>query len=116
MAVAAQQGQSRYAKALQVHLVADAVAGLGAEDAVLLRDALDVLMVIRVLKAGLQGVMVNIGNTLHRPDPADPHGFKLQVGHGAGGVLRQGLVDPDGDLFPGRGFSADQMGVQDFLG
>ena len=115
MAVAAQQGQSRYAEALQVHLVADAVAGLGAEDAVLLRHALDVLVVIRVFKAGLQGVVVNIGYALHGSDPADTHSLKLQVSHGSRGVLRQGLVNPDGDLFACRGFSADQVGIQNLL-
>ena len=115
MAVAAQQGQARHTEAFQVDLVADAVPGLGAEDAMLLRHALDVLMVVRVLKAGLQGVVVDIGNALHGPDPADAHRLELQVGHGAGGILRQGLVDPDGDLLPGRGCSADQVSVQDLL-
>ena len=115
MAVTAQQGQSRDAEALQMHLVADAVAGLGAEDAVLLGHALDVLMVIRVFKAGLQGVVVNIGYALHGSDPADAHGLKLQVSHGSRGVLRQGLVNPDGDLFACRGFSTDKMGVQNLL-
>ena len=116
VAVAAQQGHPGHAEALQMHLVADAVAGLRAEDPVLLRHALDILVVVRVLKPGLQGVVVDIGNALLRPHPPDAHGLKLQVGHRAGGVLRQGLVDPDGDLFPGLRGAADQVRVQDFVG
>ena len=115
MAVTAEQRHSRNAEPFQVHLVADSVAGLGAEDTVLFRNALDILVVIRVFKAGLQGVMVNIGDALLCLDPSDPHCFKLQVRHRTCRVLRQGLVDPDGDFLSGFRGAADKMRAQDFL-
>ena len=115
MAVGAQQRHAGHAEALQVHLVADAVAGLGAVDAVLAGHGLDILMIVRVLKAGLQGVVVDIRHALPGFDPADAHGLKLQVAHGARGVLGQGLVDPDGYFLPRVQPAAEQMGAENFL-
>ena len=116
MAVAAQQRHARHAEALQLHLVADSVSGFRAPDPVLLRDALDILVVVRVFKSGLQRIVVDVCHAPAGLDPADPHGFKLQVSHGAGGVLGQGLVDPDGDFLPGLQVPADKMIAEYFLG
>ena len=115
MAVTAQQCQPGNAEPLQLHLVADTITRLRTENPVLLRHALDILVIIRVLKSRLQGIVINIGHALHCPHPPDAHRLKLQIGHRAGGILRQGLVNPDGDLFPGLRGPADQVRVQDFL-
>ena len=115
MAVAAQQRQSRHAEALQLHLMADTVSRFGAENPVLLCHALNILVIIRVFKSRLQGVVIDIGNALHCPHTADAHRLELQVGHRAGGVLCQGLVDPDRYLFAGLRNPADQVCVQNLL-
>ena len=115
VAVAAEQSHPRNAEALQLHLVADPVPGLRAPDPVLLRNALDVLVVVRVFKTGLQRVVVDVGHAPAGLHPADPHGFKLKIRHRAGAVLGQGLVNPDGNFLSGRQFPADQMVGQNFL-
>ena len=51
--VRADEGLARRAEALEVDLMADAVARLGIVDAVLLGHGADVLVVVRILKAGL---------------------------------------------------------------
>ena len=96
--------------------MADAVAGAGKADPVLFRYGLYVAVVVGVFKAGLQGVVVNIGDREFGPDLPDPHGFKLQVGHGTGSVLRQGLIDAEPDFTAGRHIPADQVAADDFLG
>ena len=115
MGIAAQQGVSGHADALQLHLMADAVAGLGAPDAVLLRHGLDILVVVRVFEAGLQGVVVNIGDRLLGLHPIHAHGLELQIGHGAGGILGEGLVDADGNLRAGHEFAGQQVRGEDLL-
>ena len=60
VAVRAEQGLAGHGEALQVDLVADAVAGSGEPDAVLCRDSLDVLVVVRILAAGLEHVVVYV--------------------------------------------------------
>ena len=93
-----------------MHLVADAVAGAGEPDAVLGGNGLDIAVVVGVFKAGLQGVVVDIGHGPLGFHPVDAHGFKFQIGHGAGGILGQGLVNAQGHLSPRLHAAADQMG------
>ena len=83
-----------------MHLMADAVAGAGEPDAVLGGNGLDVPVIVGVLKAGLEGVVVDIGHGSLCFDPVNAHGLKFQIGHGAGGILRQGLVNAQGYLSP----------------
>ena len=99
----------------QVDLVADAVAGAGKVYAVLGGHGLQVTVVVGVLKAGLEHVMVHVGHGKLGLDLGNAHGLELEVGHGAGGVLGEGLVDPDAHFLPGHGFAGNQMGVDDFL-
>ena len=60
MAVRADESCAGAREALEVNLVADAVAGAGEANAVALGYGLDVPVVIRVLKACLQGVVVYV--------------------------------------------------------
>ena len=115
MAVAAQQRLAGLADALQLHLMADAVAGLAQIDAVLAGDGGDIAVVVRVFKAGLQGVVVDVGHAALGLDALDIHGLKLQVGHGPGGILRERLVDADGDLAPRLELARYQMAGKNLL-
>jgi len=45
--------------------------------------------------------VIDVGDRLLGLHPGDPHRLELQVRHRSGGVLGEGLVDPDGDLLPG---------------
>ena len=66
VAVGADQGLAGNAEALQMNLMADAVAGTGKVNAVLFGHRLDKAVVVSVFKAGLQGVVVDIGHGLAR--------------------------------------------------
>ena len=72
-------------------------------------------MIVRIFKAGLNGVMVDIGHRFFCFHPIDAHSLKLQICHGAGGILGQGLVDPDRDFIAGLHVTADQMLLDDLL-
>ena len=115
MAVGADQGLARHAEALQMHLMADAVARAGKPDPVLFRHRLDVAVVVGVFKARLEGVVVDIGHGALRLYPVQTHGLKFQIGHSAGGVLGQGLVDPQGGLLTGDHAAAHQVGRDNFF-
>ena len=113
--VGAQQGIAGHAEALQLHLMADAVAGLGAVDAVLLGYGLDELVIVCVLEAGLQGVVVDVGDALFGADALHAHGLELQIRHGAGGILGKGLVDADGNFRAGDQLAGEQVRGENFL-
>ena len=85
--VGADQGLAGLAEALQVHLMADAIAGTGEMHTVLGGDSLQITMVVGILETALQGVVINIGDGELGLDSGDAHGLKFQVSHGAGGVL-----------------------------
>ena len=115
VAVRADQGLSRNAEALQVHLMADAVARTREIDAVLAADRLNVAVVVGVFKAGLQGVVVDVGHAALGPDAVDAHGLKFQISHGAGCILGQGLVNAQGNFAARRHVPLHQVRADDFL-
>ena len=115
MAVRADQGLARDTEAFQMDLVADTVTRPGEVDAVFFGDGADKAVVVRIFKAGLKGVVIDVS---HRPfgfDPFYPHGFKFQISHGAGGVLCQCLIDAKADFFAHLHLSVDQMVFYNFL-
>ena len=116
VAVRAKQGFAGLAEALQMHLMTDAVAGLGEINPMLACHCLDIFMVICVFKACLQGVVVDVSNRFLCFDTGNPNGFKLQIRHGACGVLCQCLVDFDGDFLPCHHFTGYQMVFNQFFG
>ena len=81
-----------------MNLVADAVAGAGEIDPVAGGCRLQVAVIIGVLKTALQGIVIDIAHREFGANPLHAHPFKLQVGHGAGGILGQRLIDLYGDL------------------
>ena len=116
VAVAAKQRFARLADAFQLHLMADAVARLAQIDAVLAGDACDIAVVVRVFKAGLEGVVIDVGHAAFGFDAFYIHGLKLQIGHGPGGILRERLVDADSDFAARLELAGYQMGGKNLLG
>ncbi len=116
MAVRAEQGLPRHAEAFDVHLVTDTVARLGKADAVFFGNTLDIHMIVRVLKTGLQRVVVDVGDRQLGFHPLQADRLELQVGHRSGRILRQRLVDADGDFLSGFHAAGQQVICDDFLG
>ena len=98
-----------------MNLMADAVACLGIINAVLSGYRTDVFVVIRILEAGLQGIVVNVGDRTLGLDLIDAHRLKLEISHRAGGILRQCLVDLQTDLLTQYHFTVYQVRFQNFL-
>ena len=115
MAVRADQGLARCAEALQMHLMADAVACLRIVDTVLLSDRTDIFVVVRILEAGLQGIVVNVSDRALGLDLIDAHRLKLEISHRAGGILRQRLIDLETDLLTQYHFAVYQVRFQNLL-
>ncbi len=59
--------------------------------------------------------MVDIADGEFRTGAVHPHAFELQVGHGAGGILREGLIHADGDLLPRDQLPGHQVRCQNLL-
>ncbi len=116
MAVRAEQGLPRHAEAFDVHLMADAVARLGKADAVFFGNTLDIHMIVRVLKTGLQRVVVDVSDRQLGFHPLQADRLELQVGHRSGRILRQRLVDADRDFLSGFHAAGQQMLCNNFLG
>ena len=105
MAVGADERLSGDAEALKMDLMADSVSGAREVNAVLFGHRLDKAVVVGVFKAGLQGVVVDIGDGTLCFDAVYAHRLKFQIRHRAGGVLRQRLIDPEPNLRAGLHFS-----------
>ncbi len=105
VAVRPQKNVTRGAEALQVDLMADAVARPGKVDAVLGGYTLEEAVVVGVLEPCLEHVVIDVGHGQLGPHPGDAHRLELQIGHGAGSVLGEGLVHANADLAAGREFA-----------
>ncbi len=84
----------------------DAVAGAG---------GLQVLVVVGVLVVGLQQVVVDVLRRQLDLHPVESEGLELEHGHGAGGILQQGMVDGDADLLAGDQLPVDQVFVENLV-
>ena len=115
MAVRANEGLTGLAKPLQVDLVANAVTGAGEPHTVLGGYRLQVAVVIRIFKAALQCVVIYIGNAQFSFYLGNTHCFKFQIGHGAGGILGQGLVNFQSDLTARLHSAGNQMRCNNLL-
>ena len=62
VAVGADQGFSGNAEPLQVYLMTDPITGPGKPDSVLFCHRLQVAVIVRIFKTGLQRIMVHIGD------------------------------------------------------
>jgi len=95
--------------------VADAVARAGEDHAVARRDGAQVAVVVCVLEADLHGVVVDVRDRQVGLDLFEAHRLELQVGHRAGGVLREGLVDTDADLAAFHVLAFFEVGNEDLF-
>ena len=81
----------------------------------LLSDRTDIFVVVRILEAGLEGIVVNVSDRTLGLDLIDAHRLKLEISHRAGGILRQCLVDLQTDLLTQYHFTVYQVRFQNFL-
>ena len=116
MGVGADEGLARDAEALEVYLMADAVAGTGEPDAVLLGDGADEAVVIHVHEAVLEGVVVDVGHAALGAHARHADGLKFEIRHGAGGILGERLVDADADLLSLDRLAVHKVRTQDLFG
>lgn len=116
MAVGTDKGRAGTAEVLEMQLVTDAVAGGGEDDAVPGRHCAQKAMVVRIAEAHLQGVVIDVAHRKVGAHPVHPHGLELKVRHGPRGVLREGLVDAQGNGGTGCHVAVHEMGLDDLLG
>ena len=88
MAIRTDQRFSGDPEPFQMHLMADAVSGAGKINPVLFGNRLDIAMVIRVLKAGLQRIMVDVRHAPLGLYAVDPHCLKFEICHSSRSILR----------------------------
>ena len=109
VAVGTQQRLARYGEPLQVHLVADAVAGTGTVRPVLGRNRLQIAMVVRIAEIRLDHVVVDVGHRTLGAHAGQTHGLEFEPHHRTRGILGQSLIDLDGDLLSGDHVARDQV-------
>ena len=115
MAVRTYQGLAGNAEALQMYLMADTVAGTREIDAVFFADRTDEPVVISVLKARLEGVVVDISYTLLSLYSGHAHSLIFEISHSARSVLSKGLVDAYTDLLSLDELAVNQMRFKDLF-
>ena len=113
--VGTDEGRARLAEALEMELVADAVAALGVDDAVLFGDRLEEVVVVGVLETDLDRVVVDVGDRDVGLHVRNVHRLELKIGHRARRVLRQGLINVNAQLRILRGIAFDEVSGEDLL-
>jgi hypothetical protein len=109
MAVGADKSFARLSESFQMNLMANAVARSGKVEAVFFRHGLNESVVVGVFKSRLESVVIYVCHRKLRADPRNSHSLKLQICHGAGGVLSQSLVYFQRHFFSRRHFAAYEM-------
>lgn len=72
-------------------------------------------VVVRVFKAGLQSVVVNVCDRKLGLYSLDSHSLEFKVCHGACGVLSESLIDPQTDLAANGHVAAEQVAFYKLL-
>ena len=114
--VGTDQGLARLGEILQVQLMADAGAGRGEGDAVFGGHGAQVGVVVGVAETHLQGVVVHVADGELGAHPGQSDGLELEIGHGAGGVLGQRLVDAQRDFAARDHLAGNKVVLDDLLG
>ena len=78
--------------------MADTVARAGEDDAVLRGEGLEEPVVVGALEPRLEHAVVDVRDGELVADARKPERLELEVGERPRRVLRQGLIDPQGDL------------------
>ena len=73
-------------------------------------------MVVGVFEADLHRIVVHVADGQVVLDALKSHRLELQIGHGAGGVLRERLVDADCQFRIHGGIARHQMRGDQFAG
>ena len=73
-------------------------------------------MIIRILEVGLQQVVIDVLRRNLGAHAAHLHRLEFLHHQCAGGILRQGLVDPDRDALAGNRLAFDEMGFDELAG
>ena len=115
MAIRSDKRLSGLAESFKMNLMADAVAGTGEANSVLLGYRLNVSVVVCILKAGLKSVVVDVSYRKLGLDPLRSHSLKLKVSHSSGRILRQGLIYSKADLCAGYHLALKKMRLYNFL-
>ena len=102
--------------ALDVHVVADAVAGSRVVDPVLATQRPQHPVVVGVLEVELDHVVVDVLQRALDLDPRDVELLELHERHGPGGVLEQRLVDLQRDRLAWRELTVDDVVAEDLAG
>ena len=76
----------------------DAISRPGKIDAILLRDGLQVGVVVCIFEAYLDGIMIDIAYGKLSRNLFKPHGLELEIGHGPCCILGKGLIYLYADL------------------
>ena len=113
VAVGADQQLAGRGEALAMDVVADAVPGPREPEAVAGGETLEEAVVVRVLEIDLEEVVVDVLDGGLDLDAVDAELLELHQRHRPGRVLRQRLVDAEGDLGSGGEFAADEVVVED---
>ena len=101
MRITAQQDRAGLAKAFEVYLVADAIAGTRVIRAALGGHGLEVQVIIVVFRPKTGHIVVHIAHGQVCLDAPAPHGFVQQKRGGTCGVLGEGLVNANAHRLTG---------------
>ena len=102
VAVAAHAHFARSTEPGNMNGVADAVAGTGDMDAVLLGHGLQIDVVIRGHGVDIEQIVIQIAHRALGPDAVNAHCLKGQVGHNGINIVGQCLVNLQKDFLAGN--------------
>ncbi len=114
MTVGAEQSFSGFAETFLMDRMADTVAGTAEPDSETPAGGLKEEMIVRILVVFLNEVVIDVLGGEFGFDPVDAHRLQFKHDHGAGGILRQGLVDVDADLRARRHRAGYEMRLNEF--
>jgi hypothetical protein len=96
--------------------VADTIPGSAVPEAKTFTGASQKEVVVGIFEIGLQQIMIDVLGREFGFDTIEIHRFQFQHNHGAGGILRERLVDLQTYFFPGSHRSGNQMALDKFMG
>lgn len=115
MTVGAEQGFSRLAEPLTVHVVGHAVSRWREHRTVLGRRALQEAVIIRVSRIRLDDIVVHIADRLFRLDSLCSKRLEREIDQGTSRVLGQCLINLQPDLASELDLSVDSVGFEQLV-
>jgi len=85
-------------------------------DPVASTGGLQVFVIIRIPVIGLQDVMVYILRRKLHLDPFHSQGFEFQHRHGPGRILKESVINADGNLLTADQLTLDKVSLQNLMG